>query len=227
VAERPPERHDLAWLGAGWREGLASPLDRADEAAVVRWVSRGLPAVVRRADEGAPPGSLALGLALPPSEGRRRVALTVGEGAVARRARPLALSVVLPSTPAAWRAPLAALDAALRAAGAPAAVYGSLAWQHLTAEPYLREGSDVDLLVQPASAAALERALGLLQAFGAPGAPPLDGEVLLGAGRAVSWRELARGPARVLVKWGGGVALRPRPEALGALAAAPSAGEGP
>lgn len=210
----PFHRHDLAWLGPGWRARLLSPLAPADEATVIAWVARGLPAVVRRLDGGAPAEAVALGLALPGPG--RRLGLLVEPGAIARRAGPVPLRDALAAAPAPWRAPLAALEAGLAAAGTSAAVFGSLAWQHLVDEPYLRSGSDVDLLLRPRDPAAPWGALAVLAAHDA-GQVRLDGELLVGAGLAVAWRELLRRPRTVLVKSASGAALRP----LAALVAPP------
>jgi phosphoribosyl-dephospho-CoA transferase len=212
-----PARHDLVWLRAGWQSALRAPAPATDLAVVDRWVGLGRPAVARRA-EREDPDAIALGVALPPADGRRRrVALLVAPAAVARVAPPLRLADVVASAPAGWRPRLAALDAAARRAGLALGVYGSLACQHLAGEPYVSAASDVDLLVRPAGAAELRAALGLLLAHAA-GPPALDGEVLLPGGFAVSWRELLTRPERVLVKSGAGAAIRPTREALGPLA---------
>ncbi|MDH2327689.1 malonate decarboxylase holo-[acyl-carrier-protein] synthase [Cereibacter sp. SYSU M97828] len=81
----------------------------------------------------------------------------------------------------------------LRAIG-PMRAYGSAAWQALTGLPYLRAGSDLDLLV--ADPALVPAVLAL------PQTPRLDGEVLLPDGRAVALREY--GAARRIVKGHGG-----------------------
>lgn len=204
-------RHDLAWLGPRWRDALLAPLAPGDEAVIAAWAGRGRPAVVCRLEAGAPGRAVALGVALPGPG--RRLGLLVAADAVVRRTGPLRLRDAVSSAPVAWRSPLAALDAALAAVGTSAGVFGSLAWQHLVGEPYLRAASDVDLLLRPADPAALWAGLEVLAAHAGP-APRLDGEVLLGGGQAVAWRELAGRPARVLVKSAHRVALLPLAEVL-------------
>jgi phosphoribosyl-dephospho-CoA transferase len=216
--EAHPSRHDLVWLAPAWRGALRCALEPGRLAEAVAWIERGLPAVAARL--GGVPGAcagLALGIALPGSEGRR-LSLLVGPEAVARVAPPLTLREATASAPAGWRPRLAELDAGAAAAGLTLRVYGSLAWQHLAGRPYLTTRSDVDLLVRPRDAAELRASLALLRAHAARGAPPLDGEILLDGGRAVAWRELLAAPARVLVKSDAAVALEPISEALGALA---------
>ncbi len=205
-------RHDLAWLRPRWRDSLLSPLAPGDEAAIADWADRGRPAVVCRRLAGAPAGAVTLGVALPGPG--RRIGLLVRADAVARRAAPLRLREAAASAPQAWRGPLAALDAALWSVGITAAVFGSLAWQHLAGEPYLRATSDVDLLLELAGPTSPWSVVDLLQAHDG-GAPRLDGELLLPGGRAVAWRELATRPARVLVKSIDAVALLTVDQALG------------
>jgi phosphoribosyl-dephospho-CoA transferase len=229
----PPSRHDLAWLGPSWRSALRAPLDPKLAADLSSWLDRGLPAVVRRRQPGEE--GLPLGVALPPGGAARRVALLVAPE-VARLAPPLLLADALPSAPPAWRAPLAELEEEARGAGISLAVYGSLAWQHLSGHAYLHAHSDVDLLIRPASAAALHRALALLgsraelepnrPAEGRSSSGPLvrgllprlDGEILFG-GAAVAWRELWAGPERILFKEGDAVGLLPRAALIARLAA--------
>jgi phosphoribosyl-dephospho-CoA transferase len=206
------QRHDLAWLDPGWREALLLPIAPGDETTIEDWVERGRPAVICRRGQGTPAGSLSLGIALPGPG--RRLGLLVTTDAIARHTGPLRLRDVVASAPDAWQGPLAALDVALTAVGTPAGVFGSLAWQHLSGEPYLRATSDVDLLLSLLGPASLQSALDVLAAHD-QATVRLDGEVLFPGGHAVAWRELAGRPARVLVKSVDGVALLPIAAALG------------
>jgi malonate decarboxylase beta subunit len=221
--EALPRRHDLVWLGPGWRcsATLRSAASVAHSSAlndtVAAWVARGLPLVAARCDPSRP-AAVALGLALPPGAPLRRIGVLVEARTVIRVAPPLPLAAVVASAPCDWRERLRALDLAGRRAGLLLRVHGSLSWQHLTGDRYVTGASDVDLLVRPRDPAALARALALLAAHG-DGWPRLDGEVILPGGRGVAWRELAGGAPSLLVKSPAGVALEPRAGALGALAA--------
>ena len=211
-----PRRHDLVTLAASWEGALAAPLPPAVLARVREWASRGRPLVASRRDP-ARPRAIALGLALPPVSSPRRVAVLVAPTAIARITPPLALRAALESGPAAWRAPLLALDADARRLGLAMRVFGSLAWQHLSGERYLTDRSDVDLLVRPRDGGDLARALDLLRPRAADATPRLDGEVLLPGG-GIAWRELLAGAARLLMKAPAAVALEPRERALARLA---------
>ncbi len=216
-AEAPLGRHDLVWLAPGWRGALAAPAAAATLSAADAWISRGRPAVACRRERGSP-DDVALGIALPPGGGPRRVSLLVRREVIVRSSSPLTLAEALPSAPAGWRAPLSALDRDARAAGLILRVYGSLAWQHLSGAPFLTARSDADLLAEVRDAGELRAALSLLHRQARPEAPPLDGELLLPGGRGIAWRELARRPARILVKSAATVTLERTADALGPLA---------
>ncbi|HTP49290.1 MAG TPA: malonate decarboxylase holo-[acyl-carrier-protein] synthase [Anaeromyxobacteraceae bacterium] len=217
-----PSRHDRVWLRGSWPGALLSPPDPALLADVRGWLGRGLPAVACRVAAGLPEGAVALGIALRVGPEVRRAAFAVAGEVVASFLPPLSLAEARESAPPAWRTGLGELEAAASALGLPLGVYGSLAWQHLSGEPYLQPGSDVDLLLAPRTRKELEEGLRLLERAGRAG-PRLDGEVLLGGGRAASWRELLGSPRRVLVKSLRSVALLERGEALGPLAAGEAA----
>ena len=184
-------RHDLVWLtGRGWERVLAGappdailPLDG--------WRAAGWPAVVRRAETALAANEVAIGFAMPPRTAdsrKQRVACRVELSDISRRTRPLPLVGALDAAPGAWCDPLAALESAAAGAGFGLAVYGSLALQALTGQPYLRPESDIDLLLRPLNRAQLTAGLDLLATHAVH--LPLDGEVVFPDGRAVAWREL-------------------------------------
>lgn len=203
-------RHDLAWLSArGWEAaGAAAPAFERD--AIAAWGARGWPAVVTRPPAGLAPGQVALGIALPPRPdgSKPRIAIKADGADIVRSAPALGLADAAAAAPAAWRTALAALDQQAAAAGFSLRVYGSLSFQAVTGQAYLRTGSDIDLLLQPATRAGYRQALDLLVRHAR--ALPLDGEFVFGDGRAVAWKELAacaHDGARVLAKSLDGVAL--------------------
>jgi len=218
-------RHELAWLSPeGWRQVLdAAAADHVP--AIMAWQRADWPLVVRRGDVGQAPGEVALGLALPPrpEDGRKlRIPCHVHADRVRRCAPPLPLAQLVAQLGAQfdaqsgaqfvaqclnvlphWRAALASLEAEAAAQGIALRVYGSAALQVLTGQAYLRDTSDIDLLVQPRDRAQLDAALSLLCAHA--GALPLDSEIVFPGGRAVAWKEWAAARqsapgTRVLVK---------------------------
>jgi len=163
------------------------------------WLSHERPLIRTRIRPDDPPGWLPLGLPLPPSQGKRRLALCAPwDGLKSWSAPPLLLQVI-DSAPPAWREGLIRLEQNARHLHLSLRVFGSLAWQYLTGESYLHESSDLDLLWSPADQTQLQAGLALLQMWERESGLRADGEVLLPAG-AVAWRELANSPSRVLVK---------------------------
>lgn len=180
-------RHDLVWLTpAGWNAAPALP----------QWRERDWPAVVRRTDAGAAHGVVCLGVPLPE---RQRVSLVANAADIKRTTPPLPLVDAIAAAPPQWLAGLVALQRA--AAALDLRVYGSLAMASITGLPYLREASDIDLLLRPANRHELDAGLALLEEYAA--VLPLDGEIVFPSGDAVAWKEwlaARRDHARVLVK---------------------------
>lgn len=202
-------RHELLWLSAdGWEAALraAAPAERAP---IARWRARDWPVVVRRREVGSADGEVCAGIALPPDEAgvKQRIGLRVPRAAVRRAQAALPLRHAIDAAPAAWRHGLEQLDAAL-----PLQIYGSLALQSLTGQAYLRAGSDIDVLLRPASADELDHGVRTLAACPLP----LDGEVVFPNGGAVAWKEwqAAGQGMRVLMKGTATVRLAPRAELL-------------
>ncbi|WP_348271727.1 malonate decarboxylase holo-[acyl-carrier-protein] synthase [Mesorhizobium sp. Root102] len=178
---------------------------------LVGWAERGWPVIVRRPAPGEARG-IAVGLAMPPALGKRRVGLTVPVPAVARTLPLVALEEATASAAPRLRPQIDAVLALGRHLALRPAVFGALLWQHLTGLSYLRPASDLDLLwpapdrdIQPDLLAGLAR-------IDRHGPARLDGEVLFSGGAGVNWRELhaeiGRPAGAVLVKSMKGTELR-------------------
>ncbi|NQE47427.1 malonate decarboxylase holo-[acyl-carrier-protein] synthase [Herbaspirillum rubrisubalbicans] len=212
-------RHHLLWLSEpAWVRLQAQCSDARQVAALAYWQRMRWPVIVRRLEGDVADDEICVGIALPPdAQGNKpRIALRVQAHEVVARHAPFLLRDIvaahLSGLPPAWQSGLDQLQQHMARAGITLAVFGSLAWQALTAEPYLRSSSDIDLLFQPRSVAQLEAGVRLLawQAMFLP----LDGEVMFPEGAAVSWKEWRQvavlgngGEGRVLVKRAAGVAL--------------------
>src|SRR5450759_2873300 len=148
--------------------------------------------------------TIAVGLALPPAQGKHRIALAVAAHDIARYTPPLRLADAIAHAPAAWQPALAELDAAAIHIDLELRVFGSLAWQALSGLNYLTPQSDIDLLWHPLSNTQLQQGIALLARWEQSSGLRADGEVLFGGSSAVSWREwstLKSGDdQRVLVK---------------------------
>ena len=198
-ASRPdgaPRRHDLVFVSAAaWRTLLESRGDLAGEPLIAGWVDRGWPLIVRRMMPGEAPG-LALGLPLPPSHGKRRLALGLPRDALVSCAPPPLLREAMGAAPLAWQPTLERLIAL----SADVRVYGSLAWQFLTGLDYLTARSDLYMLLPMPRPAEALRLIAGLAALEQAAPMRLDGELVRSDGAGVNWRELHEGAAEVLVK---------------------------
>lgn len=199
-------RHTLVWIRPECRASVAAQVtDDAMHMQVADWLAADRPLVVARQPCGEVlSDTISVGLALPPVQGKRRIALVVAAHDIVRHTPPLLLADALAHAPAAWQPALAELDAAATYIDLELRVFGSLAWQALSGLHYLTPQSDIDLLWHPLSNAQLQQGIALLARWEQSSGLRADGEVLFGASNAVSWREwstLKSGDdQRVLVK---------------------------
>ncbi|MCB8881431.1 malonate decarboxylase holo-[acyl-carrier-protein] synthase [Acidisoma cellulosilytica] len=186
-----------------WNRLMYQRPELAGEPLVATWAEWGFPLVLRRPLPGDAPGEWPLGLPLPPSQGKRRIALTLAEQDILRMAPPLGLADAVATAPDEWQQTirsLLGLDAATRC-------FGSLAWQHMTGLAYLSPTSDLDLLWDlPADP---RRLLAGIDAIARTAPMRIDGEVM-GAHGAVQWRELRDSVDSIVVKDEAAVALMPK-----------------
>jgi phosphoribosyl-dephospho-CoA transferase len=186
---------------AGWAAAISRRPELASEPIIEGWARAGHPLIVRRPCCTDAAGMIPLGLPLPPSHGKRRIALELAPNDIIASAPPPSLAYVVTAAPLRWRETIELLLDLLP----ETCTFGSLAWQHLTGLPYLSEDSDLDLL-WPLSFARQARTLPSDIARIASRAPMrLDGEIV-GAAGGVQWRELTGADEdEVLVKGSTGV----------------------
>ncbi len=204
---QPAGRHDLVFIDPrGWRAMLATRSELAVEPLVARWADEGWPVIRRRSMPGEPSGT-ALGLPLPPSGGKKRLAFVLQTNDVASIARPPSLYAATGSAPPSWRPLLQLLGELAFRHAVEARVFGSLAWQTLTGLHYVTEHSDLDLLLDIDRDTDLDRLTSDIAAIEADAPMRLDGELMRDDGAAVNWRELHSGANELLVKHIDGVGL--------------------
>ena len=205
--ERPAGRHDLVFVSPqGWRALFATRSDLAMDPLVARWPGKGWPTIRRRAMPGETSG-VALGLPLPPSAGKKRIAFLLSPGDIISIVRPPSLKAACGSAPRAWWPTLDRLCKLAIRHSAEARVFGSLAWRSLTGLNYITNHSDLDLLLECRRDTDLERLAAEIAAVEADGPIRIDGELMRGDGAAVNWREFHAGAGEVLVKSVNGVGL--------------------
>jgi len=141
-----------------------------------------------------------LGLPLPSSLGKRRIAVSVDENHILATRPPPFLTEVWQDVPDHWKESLAFLrDNAVREDW-EVRVFGSLAWQWLTGLPYLSGTSDLDLILSCRSTSDLALQSEVLTKLEAMAPMRIDAEFVLSDGSAVNWRELHNGQTELLVK---------------------------
>lgn len=195
------QRHDLLRIDVShWQAQAAMQGDPTRARWLREWGMRAWPVIVRRDDSESSPDSVAVGVPLPPSCGKLRIALHVPPAAVAARLSPVPLAECRRAAPRRWDTVLDQLEALGDAIELAPAVFGSLLWQHLTGHAYLHDASDIDVLW---------RVTGLGQARAIADAIPeiehrtgirVDGEILSARGWGVHWREFGTRAPDMLVK---------------------------
>ncbi|MDY7580099.1 malonate decarboxylase holo-[acyl-carrier-protein] synthase [Herbaspirillum sp. RTI4] len=205
-------RHNLVCLTAsGWAQACKQ-VPAPHRPHLQRWQTEDLPAVVRRADDDADLDAVCLGIALPPdAQGDKlRIAFRVTATDIREQNPPLSIAAVITAAPTAWQIPLQYLKDEAAALQLDIRVYGSLSWQALTQDIYLRDSSDIDLLFLPRDRRQLEQGVALLTRHAE--ALPLDGEISFGESGAVAWKEWRQAALlpgnRVLLKRYRGVQLQ-------------------
>jgi phosphoribosyl-dephospho-CoA transferase len=206
-------RHDLVAISdLGWQRARSTAPAYCRDM-IDMWRKSDWPAIVRRADADLLPDQLSVGIAMPPCPidgSKMRIGLRVAQSEVRMVLPPLPITQVIVAAPEAWRPLLAALEREATVQGLALRVYGSLALQALTRQPYLTAASDIDVLLYPVTPVQLQRGLELLNFYAS--SLPLDGEIVFPQGQAVAWKELsaalrATSGRRVLVKEMHGVYL--------------------
>ncbi|MET4447546.1 malonate decarboxylase holo-[acyl-carrier-protein] synthase [Bradyrhizobium sp. GM2.2] len=200
-------RHSMVKVtAAGWTAVMKRYPELASEPIVAGWAHVGRPLVVRRPACSYTAGLVPLGLPLPPSHGKRRIAVSLAAADIVAFAQPPLLADAVAAAPPAWRETIEKLVQLLPETRA----YGSLAWQHLTGLPYLSEGSDLDLLWPLSSADKTGILLSDIARIAKQSPMRLDGEITGPAG-GVQWRELTgTDEDEVLVKSPAGVTTTTR-----------------
>ena len=205
-------RHDLLRPSpAAWDAMLGTRPDLAEVPLLADWARLDRPVIVRRCLPGDAADEVPAALPLPPSHGKRRIALSFPPGAAPATLPPVSLRDAAADAPDGWQPVIASLVAAGEGACVEPCVFGALLWQHVTMLPYLTDRSDLDLLWHVPGEAAAERLVRTLTRLDAAGPIRLDGELVLPDGAGVNWREfaLAEGTvATVLAKTMDGVEVR-------------------
>ena len=196
------ERHTMVKTSAAaWTAVMVRHPEFAENAIVEGWVRADRPLIVRRPGCNDPAGQIPLGLPLPPSHGKRRIAVALDAGEIIERKPPPLLADAAASAPSAWQD---TIDRLVRLCP-QTRTFGSLAWQHLTGLPYLSDHSDLDLLWRVGASKQASTLPSDIADIAHLAPMRLDGEIICTAG-GVQWRELTGADSdEILVKQQSGV----------------------
>jgi phosphoribosyl-dephospho-CoA transferase len=194
------KRHHLLRLfPAAWDTSLASHPDLSVRPWLGEWASHAWPLIVRRPLPGEP-SRVSVGLPLPPSEGKRRIALQVCLADIASVAPLPRLSDVIGVAPQSWRPTLRQLVELAQKYQVRCGVFGSLAWQRLTGLSYLGLDSDLDIVWTLPRRDQITQFVANVAEIESHAPMRLDGEFRREDGAGVSWRELRSGASQLAVK---------------------------
>lgn len=184
-------RHELIRVAPPlWRQVLSSRPDLEALPMLRDWADRGWPVIVRRraVDEG--PDSVPVGVPLPPTANKARIALTLPRTAALQRSSLPPLSAVKHTADRAWWRTIDALVALGARLGVTPASFGSLFWQHTTGLAYLSCQSDLDVLWHVHRGCNPGSLLAGIASVERLAPMRIDGEIVFMDGGAVNWREL-------------------------------------
>ena len=178
-------RHVFVWVCADDAHVKSDPILRD-------WVELGRPLIVRRPCHSTDGADVCVGLSLPPSPNKRRLAFDLPRALVRKI-----------SEPPLWKDcsdSLELLQLAADAGGTELRTFGSHAWQHLTGLPYVTETSDIDLLLFLSSLQSWKIIRQSLEQIGELKVPGIDLEIVLSGDASFSWREFINDSPRLIFK---------------------------
>lgn len=205
-------RHDLVTVERKCVFKLHAPHpDRTLANAVADWIEKGRPMVLPRQEPH--PHCIQLALRLPPGRGGHRLACTFPRACIRDMGAPLTLRDCLHRFSEPERHILNDLCEDALKSGLDLRVFGSIAWESISGEPYREASSDLDVLADVITSRQLNETLCALEKASSKLPFTLDGEIRFGREWAVSWRELSsllgKPSAQVLVKGNQSVCLKP------------------
>lgn len=196
-------RHSLVWPTAlGWIKIKESTTDNLKNI-IDQWSSSNWPVVVRRQEFSNLDNEISVGIAV--SENKIRIPFTLKISDIQENRTHLELDEVIKASPNAWKNHLIEMSKYAKLYNIKIGVYGSLAWQAITGEPYLNENSDIDLYFSPQNHFELKKILFLIKSY--QHLLPLDGEIQFPTNKAVSFKEFNQASDWVLIKQQNDVSL--------------------
>jgi phosphoribosyl-dephospho-CoA transferase len=198
------KRHQLVFVSPpAWDRLLASHQSLA-KLWLKEWADHHWPLIVRRMSPGDT-GEVPVGLPLPPSAAKLRIALQVYYADIELVAPLPSVSDVIGVAPRNWRPSLRRLLELEQRYQVRCGVFGSLAWQRLTGLGYLGPDSDLDVVWTLPHRTQITEFLTHVAEIDARAPMRIDGELTREDGAAVNWRELHAGASEIALKSMSGV----------------------
>jgi phosphoribosyl-dephospho-CoA transferase len=204
AADLQLKRHQLVHLfPAAWELLLTSKHGLVAELWLKKWADHHWPLIVRRPLPGET-GGVSVGLPLPRSAGKQRIALQVRCADIASVAPVPSLLDVIRVTPQGWRSSVKQLAELAQLYHVQCGVFGSLAWQRLTGLDYLGPDSDLDVVWSLPHRTQMTEFLTRVAEIESHAPMRIDGELTREDGAGVNWRELHAGASELALKsWTG------------------------
>ncbi|MCP3966729.1 MAG: malonate decarboxylase holo-[acyl-carrier-protein] synthase [Lentisphaerae bacterium] len=189
------KRHQLVYLTPEILRDKSSCVDNIEHIPILEeWFSAGHPAIIRR--PCFKNDNVYLGVPLPPSMGKLRIAFTVPNKHIKATVLPPFLKECMCSMPECMQDELSNL----LASNLPVRVIGSAAWQALTGLEYMSSSSDVDLLIEVKSKMELDATDKALANWHQDVLHKYDIEIQLTDGSGFLWKEYQQKSKTILVK---------------------------
>jgi phosphoribosyl-dephospho-CoA transferase len=202
---------------SGWEVLSREREDVTARAWLRNWAIHRRPLITRRQGPDDRIG-VPVGMPLPPSAGKRRLAFNIQPSDIEAVGLMPELSTTLKEVPESWRASLNALIDVANECGVRVRVHGSLAWQWITGLKYITPGSDVDVICDMPPPDQVAPFLRAMTRISEEAPMRIDGELIRDDGSGANWRELCGGSRDVVVKTATGVQLCAMEDFLGRCA---------
>ena len=196
-----PRRHCFVWFtdAGDLFEEVNGETPQDDLVSLRDWIGKGRPVIVRRPCLSEDKKTISAGLALPPNPTKRRLAFCLPVSLISKIADPPLWRDCMVPADSEIAAAAESIQTAATATGLPLQTFGSYAWQHHTALPYVTQHSDIDLLV-PIDGRENWEKFRQSMAKVSRKSQKIDLEIVLQGNASFHWREFEAPGAQMLFK---------------------------
>jgi len=163
------------------------------------WVAQGRPLIIRRPCLSQDERFLCVGLALPPSPVKRRLAYRIPVSTISRIDEPPYWNLCNAKADFGTNNSIVAIQQTTDNLRLPLRAFGSYAWEHLTGLPYTTSSSDVDLLICIEDQQGWRHFNASMREIGRADRR-IDLEIMMNRNASFNWREYEATGLRMLFK---------------------------